>query len=140
MVHMKYVRDYYPEEFLDKMEQEFIDLIYEYSLPSVFRRFRNMNASESEWLYIVVHNEGCRIKFLRSYGTIVALALEQNINENPSLVVVKWVRWRDAEGKCSRATAKQQALWIRELEKYADEYCIPASLIDYEAYETFDRW
>ena len=141
MVHLENANIYLDNEQLKSLESYYMDLINHYESAAVYRRFRHMNAYESEWLYIVDKGRQCRIKFFKSYSTLVGLALETNIDsyQRQKIDVVVWRHWKDRDGKGSVTTGKQITTWVYEMEKYAYIKHISGYITEYEAYSTFDR-
>lgn len=141
MVHLEDSRIYLSNDQLKDSESYYLDLMNRYAVGAVYRRFRQMNAYESEWLYFVDNGVQYRIKFFKSYSTVVGLALEINVNseENHLIDVVVWRHWKDRDGKGSVTTGKQITTWVYEMEKYAYIKHINGYITNYEAYSTFDR-
>ena len=78
MVHLEDSRIYLSNDQLKDSENYYIDLINRYESAAVYRRFRSMNAYESEWISFVDNDVQYRIKFFKSYSTVVGVALEIN--------------------------------------------------------------
>lgn len=141
MVHLQYSREYLDEDQLDQAESYYLDLINRYGTAAVYRRFRHMNAYESEWLYFVDEGMHCRVKFFKSYSTVVGLALETDIDSDiqTKIDVVVWRHWKDRDGKGSVTTGKQITTWVYAMERYASLMPVYGYITQYEAYSTFDR-